>query len=167
MGKGAGAILFADAAGVWYPGTQIVDNSKLLSVILHAQLESNAQRIIFFVGDGMQMAHEVAASRYLYRVDEGLAWHSWPALSNGWGGTMTAWDVTTYDRYANAAGEAVYSSDDFDPYLGYDPLVGGAAPYPREADPACWFMPFLIAPSASAALCVLNGRRLMGCGVDF
>ncbi|MGD8951724.1 MAG: hypothetical protein PVG62_13335, partial [Desulfobacterales bacterium] len=36
------------------------------------------RHVILFIGDGMQMAHEVAAGRYLYGADDGLDFHRFP-----------------------------------------------------------------------------------------
>jgi len=37
-----------------------------------------AKNIILFIGDGMHLQHEIAASNYLFGEDFSLAWHSFP-----------------------------------------------------------------------------------------
>jgi len=55
-----------------------------------------AKNIILFVGDGMQLQHEMAASRYLTGRNFDLSFHKFDVR----GGACTTWDVTTYNRYA-------------------------------------------------------------------
>jgi alkaline phosphatase len=93
-----------------------------------------AKYVILMIGDGMQLAHEVAASRYLTGEDLGLAWHQFPVAL-----PTTTWDIDTYNRYALAAGAAPFLDDDFDPAIGYDPTRGGEMPNPGTVfahDPA-------------------------------
>jgi alkaline phosphatase len=82
-----------------------------------------AKHIILIIGDGMQLEHEIAASRYLYGKDSALEFHKFP-----YKGFMSTWDVTTYNRYAAAYGADPYDPDAIDPYVGYDPAEGGARP---------------------------------------
>lgn len=77
----------------------------------------------------MQMAHEVAASRYLFGRDDGLSFHQFPKRF-----FKTTWDVNVYNARAAGLGKPPYSPDSFDPTVGYDPVRGGAAPYPLEPD---------------------------------
>jgi alkaline phosphatase len=77
----------------------------------------------------MQLAHEVAASRYLYGADNALSFHGFPA-----GAFVTTWDVTGYNSRAAALGLPPYSPGSFDPKLVYDPALGGEAPYPILPD---------------------------------
>ncbi len=128
--KGAGAELFEEYAGDIYAGTEIVDNTQIYEVMMQAAREAGAEHVILFIGDGMNIEHEIAASRYLYGTDFGLAWQSWDEEEDGWSGYATTWDVTAYNRYAAAAGEAPYSETTFDPLIGYDPTQGGSTPYP-------------------------------------
>lgn len=88
------------------------------------------KHIILFVGDGMQLEHEMAASRYLTGTDRGLAWHGFPTQAQ-----VCTWDVTTYDRYALAAGAPSFSDQGFLPRLGYDAARGGALPCPEQPTP--------------------------------
>jgi alkaline phosphatase len=51
------------------------------------------------IGDGMQLEHEIAASRYLFGQDYALSFHQLPHETN-----VTTWDVTTYDKHAKKFG---------------------------------------------------------------
>ena len=137
--RGAGANLFAGKAGTLYPGTQIVDNTQVYQVIA-AAAAAGTRNIVLVIGDGMPLEDEVAASRYLYGQDSGLAWHNWGTLADGWAGYAATWDVTTYNKYADAAGRphfdpakpiAAGNAAANDPLLGYSPALGGTAPHPR------------------------------------
>ncbi len=128
--RGAGSQLFADYAGTWYPGSSIVDNTAIYQVMRRAALELGVEHVILFIGDGMNIEHEIATSRYLYGEDAGLAWHGWGELADGWSGSCATWDVTTYNRYAQASGLPAYNAATFDPLVGYDPRVGGEQPFP-------------------------------------
>lgn len=95
----------------------------------HAQAfkSEEAKHIILIIGDGMQLEHEIAASRYLYGKDGALEFHKFP-----YKGFVSTWDVTTYNRYAAAYGADLYDPEVIDPYVGYDPAEGGARPYPAQ-----------------------------------
>ena len=95
----------------------------------HAQAfkSEEAKHIILIIGDGMQLEHEIAASRYLYGRDGALAFHRFP-----YKGFVSTWDVTTYNRYAFAYGADPYSQESIDPYVGYDHAEGGFRPYPFQ-----------------------------------
>ncbi|HNT75066.1 MAG TPA: choice-of-anchor I family protein [Anaerolineae bacterium] len=136
---GQAAYLFNDYLGdapstVMYPETKIVDNTNVYEVMRRAVAEAGAKYVILFIGDGMNINHEIAASRYLYGADYALTWHMWGQLPNGWGGYCSTWDVTTYNRFATLLGQPPYDPANFDPTVGYDPMTGGAAPYPLEPD---------------------------------
>lgn len=88
---------------------------------------ARAKHIILFVGDGMQLEHEIAASRYLFGKDTELSFHK--LMYKGY---VATWDVTTYNRYALAAGLPSYTPAGFNPTVGYDPLKGGLKPYPAQ-----------------------------------
>jgi alkaline phosphatase len=92
-----------------------------------ASRNEEAQHIILIVGDGMQLEHEIAASRYLYGKDGALEFHKFP-----YKGFVSTWDVTTYNRYAAAYGADLYDPEAIDPYVGYDPAEGGTRPYPTQ-----------------------------------
>jgi hypothetical protein len=126
--RGAGADGLAALAGAWYSGTLIVDNTQVYSAVLEAVADAGARHVMLFIGDGMHLAHEVAASRYLVGQDDGLAWHGWDLLADGWRGFCATWDVGAYDAYAAMHGADSYDPDAFDPRWGYDRLAGGARP---------------------------------------
>jgi alkaline phosphatase len=86
-----------------------------------------AKHIILFICDGMQLEHEVAASRYLFGKDTDLSFHKLMYKSY-----VATWDVTTYNQYALAAGLPPYTPTAFNPTVGYDPLKGGTRPYPAQ-----------------------------------
>lgn len=130
--RGTGSALFQDYAGTWYPGTNIVDNTQIYSVLKQAS-DSGVQHIILFIGDGMNIAHETAGSRYLYGEEQGLAWHDWSNLSDSWTGYSATWDTTTYNNYAQLLGIPTYSPTTFDPLVGYNPELGGAFPSQKES----------------------------------
>jgi hypothetical protein len=141
---GAGASLFTTRAGTWYPGTQIVDNTQIRGVICDA-VAAGTRNVLLFIGDGMQLESEIAASRYLYGQDHALAWHTWGEQPNGWSGFASTWDVKTYDKYAGLAGMSAYDPAKAtapgdpqanDPSLGYDVARGGTAPYPLPGSDA-------------------------------
>lgn len=90
--------------------------------------KGKVKHIIVFVGDGMQLEHEIATSRYLYGNDNGLSFHG---LS--YKGQVATWDVTTYNKYAGTS-QPPYAPVGFDPLLGYDPSRGGKKPYPLQTD---------------------------------
>ena len=87
-----------------------------------------AKHIILFIGDGMQLEHEIAASRYLFGRDTELSFHK--LMYKGY---VATWDVTTYNRYALDAGLPPYATTDFNPTVGYDPSKGGFRPYPAQS----------------------------------
>jgi alkaline phosphatase len=85
-------------------------------------------RYVFLViGDGMGKSCEVAASRFIYGADTGLAWHSDAWTFKAFAAT---WDVTTYNHHAAQASAVSYESAAFDPKLGYDPAQAGTEPWP-------------------------------------
>ena len=93
-------------------------------------VDGERRHVILFIGDGMQLEHEIAASRYLTGTDDGLVFHGFP-----YNNYVTTWDVTTYNRHAWSEGADPYDPNDFDPTLGYDPARGGEAPYPLAEVP--------------------------------
>jgi len=86
--------------------------------------EGRAKYVILVVGDGMPLACEIAASRYMHGTDRGLAHHTFPVQA-----LCTTWDVTCYDRYTRARNAAKYAPGSYDPLIGYDPARGGALTY--------------------------------------
>lgn len=83
------------------------------------------KNVILFIGDGMHLEHEIAASRYLTGKDNGLAFHKFPYV-----GSSTTWDVTSYNYYANLNGAASYDPENYDRLIGYNPELGGDRPFP-------------------------------------
>jgi Ca2+-binding RTX toxin-like protein len=132
--RGAGAGLFAEHTLFG----NAVDNTSIYQVMMDAAeaTENPAKHIILFIGDGMNISHEVAGSRYLYGEDQALAWDDWgtEAVSNSWAGYATTWDVTTYNKYASANGLLPYDSSSFDPSGGYNPELGGTYPSQEESN---------------------------------
>ncbi|ACF11229.1 Alkaline phosphatase [Chlorobaculum parvum NCIB 8327] len=128
--RGAGAEYFAELAGEIYAGTDIIDNTQIYDAMMNAAENAGAEHIILMIGDGMNIEHEIAASRYLYGEDFGLSWQDWGELEDGWTGYATTWDVTSYNNYAALNGVDPYDPDTYDPTIGYDPAQGGTTPYP-------------------------------------
>jgi alkaline phosphatase len=109
------------------------------------------------IGDGMQLAHEVATSRYLFGEDFALAHHRLPESA-----FVTTWDVTSYDARAAQLGKPTWSSSSVDPKVGYDPELGGEAPYPLLEDNPTRVSYFLsgVAPdSAGTATAMSTGAK--------
>jgi alkaline phosphatase len=111
------------------------------------------KHVIFFIGDGMSAQSEIAASRYLYGKDDGLAWQSLPSKAY-----VATWDVNVYNGNARLAGRPPYSRSSFTPLLGYDvkedgprPRVGPDAGHRFPAGPAT--------DSASAATALATGFK--------
>ena len=67
----------------------------------HAKLP--VKHVILFIGDGMQLEHEVATSRYLYGMNNALSFHKLPYEAN-----VSTWDVTTYNSFAAILGVPAY-----------------------------------------------------------
>jgi alkaline phosphatase len=97
-------------------------------VVPPSSASPHVRHVIFFVGDGMQHAAEVATSRYLYGEDNGMPWHDFPYQV-----PVATWDVTTYNNFAAQADRPPFAMEGFDPSLGYDPSVAGDDPYPIHA----------------------------------
>ena len=111
------------------------------------------KHVIFFIGDGMSAQTEVAASRYLYGTDDGLAWQKIPAKAY-----VATWDVNVYNANARKARRPPYSRSSFTPLLGYDVKVEG--PKPRtDQDTAGPFPPGPATDSASAATALATGFK--------
>jgi len=121
------------------------------------------RNVIVMIGDGMQMAHEVATSRYLYDSDQGLSFHSLPVRA-----FKTTWDVNVYTARAQALGVAGYSPEQFDPSVGYDPKIGGKSPYPIEPDSDTKRAYFVGGPypdSASTATAMSTGLKTLSAAI--
>ena len=81
----------------------------------------DAKHIILMVGDGMNIEHEIATSRYLYGKGYDLSFHGLPFQAN-----VATWDVSTYKHWSGGS----YDPNAINPLLGYDPAKGGKVPYP-------------------------------------
>lgn len=112
------------------------------------------KHIILFIGDGMQLENEIAASRYLFGTDAGLAWHAFPCQAY-----VTTWDVSSYNVYAGDRGAPAYDEATFDPLVGYDPASGGAAPYPLDTSGIPAYLGRAATDSASAATAYAAGTK--------
>ncbi len=115
--------------------------------------EPAVRHVIFFVGDGMSAATEIAASRYLYGRDDGLAWHAFPAKSY-----VATWDINVYNANARRAGQPPYSRSSFAPRLGYDVRAVGAKPRVGP-EAAVGFPRGPATDSASAATALATGYK--------
>jgi alkaline phosphatase len=87
----------------------------------------DAKNIILIISDGMQLEHEVAASRYLHGRDYGLSFHFFPYRTS-----VSTFDVTAYNKYAPGYGAIPYDPATFNPMVGYDVERGGKRPYPWQ-----------------------------------
>lgn len=88
------------------------------------------RHVILLIGDGMGYAHQVAASRYRHGIDGGLSFQQFPVQA-----FVTTWSVGTYNALALAKGAPLHTKFAYDATLGYDPALGGSAPYPMLPDP--------------------------------
>ncbi len=121
-----------------------------------------AKNIILFIGDGMQLAHEVAGSRYLTGSPAALSFHQLDESA-----AVTTWDVSAYNHYAPKVGAPPYDPATFLPSVGYDPMKGGYLPYPMIPETATMRAYFLNAgnlgvrytDSASAATAWATGYK--------
>lgn len=89
-----------------------------------------AKHVILIIGDGMNLEHEVAGSRYLTGSDASLSFHGLPYQTYA-----STWDVSSYNAYAenwDYRWKGAYDPNDFKPYVGYDPATGNGAPSPAE-----------------------------------
>lgn len=117
-----------------------------------------AKHIILFIGDGMQLAHEIATSRYLFGRDDSLVFHSFPYRGN-----VATWDVTTYNYWAKRHKAPVFQPDQIQPWLGYDIFQGGLHPYPIQTDRIdSVYLNAVSADSASAATAWATGHKTDG-----
>ncbi len=55
-----------------------------------AKEKVHVKHIILFIGDGMHLEREIAASRYLFGKDQRLVFHGFPYRGN-----VATWDVNT------------------------------------------------------------------------
>lgn len=122
--------------------------------------DSNVRHLILMIGDGMHLAHETAASRYLTGKDNGLSWHSFP-----YSVPVATWDVSTYNTYARIKNKPLFDPRSFDPVMGYNPSLGGSQPIFNQTSPdaeAYFFFLGNYSPatdSASAATALATGHK--------
>ncbi len=91
--------------------------------------EQNGQikNVILFIGDGMHLEHEIAASLYLTGENTSLAWHKFPYVA-----FVSTWDVDTYNEYAKKLNQKPFNYNKFYATTGYDPDEGGFMPSPLQ-----------------------------------
>jgi alkaline phosphatase len=92
------------------------------------QQKFEKRNVILFIGDGMHMEHEIAASRYLTGKSYSLIFHHFPYHN-----VVTTWDVTTYNRYAWNASLPEWDPETYNPAIGYDISRGGINPHPLDS----------------------------------
>lgn len=130
------------------------------ALLVFRQPAAPLRHVILFVGDGMQLEHEVAASRYLHGRDDGLEWQAFPYQSY-----VATWDVSTYDNYAEARGQSAYKPEGFRPEIGYDSSLGGSRPSPLANAPSAddyFILPggrTFATDSASSATALATGHK--------
>jgi alkaline phosphatase len=116
-----------------------------------------AKHVILFIGDGMSLGSEIAASRYLYGHDRGLAWHPFAVKAY-----VATWDVTSYNKNAEDEGRPPFGEAAFTPSLGYDSRREGRAPHPWDMlfpVPAGTMRARPSVDSAAAATAMATGRK--------
>ncbi|MBC8019367.1 MAG: alkaline phosphatase [Verrucomicrobia bacterium] len=122
-----------------------------------------AKNVILIIGDGMQLEHERASSNYLFgNYSSGLSFQKFP-----YHGQSSTWDVTTYNKYAAAAGKASWeasksTADDtttFEATLGYDPARGGKRPYPLDNTGDATYLETAATDSAAAGTALASGHK--------
>ncbi|WP_295586274.1 alkaline phosphatase [uncultured Lamprocystis sp.] len=120
--------------------------------VLADPVPREAKHIILLIGDGMNIEHEIAASRYLFGNDFDLSFHNLPYQGN-----QSTWDVSTYKYWSGGT----YDPRAIAPTLGYDPAQGGKAPYPLrpERPGAEAYLKAKATDSASAATAWASGYK--------
>ncbi len=123
---------------------------------------SRTRNVILFIGDGMHLVHEIAGSRYLHGEDYSLTWHSFPCR-----GCAATWDVDTYNALAGAFSRPPYNEATFDPFTGYDPALGGLAPWPLDKSGLAEYLTGAATDSAAAATAMSTGHKTDGGNVSW
>ncbi len=118
----------------------------------HPKHVKPVRHIILFIGDGMNLEHEIATSRYLYGRDYALSFHQLPYQGN-----VATWDVSTYKYWSGGT----YDPNAINPIMGYDPARGGKIPYPfgPELPGAQAYHTIKATDSASAATAWATGYK--------
>ena len=129
----------------------------------HRRSLPEAEHIILFIGDGMQLEHEIATSRYLTGRNLKLSFHRMP-----YRGVVATWDTSAYNAYAGWIGADGFDAESIEPWVGYDPSRGGLEPYPMQRAgieddyflhiPDGWSKP-AATDSASAATAMSTGYK--------
>ncbi|MCP4676558.1 MAG: alkaline phosphatase [Deltaproteobacteria bacterium] len=140
------------------PPSEVFTDNRNTSESLDDDTASDISKrhIILFIGDGMHLEHEIAASRYLFGTDDGLVFHDFE-----YQGFVTTWSVTTYNSMADLLGVEPYSSTSFNPAVGYDVTRGGNKPYPL-ASPEFQDEYFSLGPptdSAASITAMMTGTK--------
>ncbi len=135
--------------------SQILSAALLASVSMGGLADPEAKQakhIILLVGDGMNIEHEMAASRYLFGKDFALSFHGLP-----YHGNQATWDVNTYKHWSGGR----YDPTAIVPTIGYDPAKGGKVPYPLgpELPGAKAYLTAAATDSASAATAWATGYK--------
>lgn len=125
---------------------------NLPTIAANTANESIAKHIILFIGDGMNIEHEIATSRYLYGKDFGLSFHQLPYQGN-----VATWDIDTYKYWSGGN----YNPNAIIPKFGYDTEKGGSIPYPLNPEPSNAQAYHIAAAtdSASAATAMATGYK--------
>ncbi len=135
----------------------------LTLVVSSCWLPPQKQHVILFISDGTQLEHYIATSRYLFGKDDGLVFQK----GFDYEGYTTTWDVTTYNKYAAELTVPNYDPASFNPIVGYDPSLGGWAPYPICELPtqnAYFDLPYATikcTDSASSATAIFTGNKTL------
>jgi len=116
-------------SGILKKTRALVAALALLWLSATAATAAPAKNIILFIGDGMHLQHEVAASNYLFGADFSLAWHYFPYKNY-----VTTWDESTYNLYAVMQGKPTFDPDNFNPIYGYNLKKAGTEPSPLSED---------------------------------
>ncbi len=116
--------------------------------------EQRFKNVIFFIGDGMSVECQVAASRYLYGTNEGLVWHSLPGRAY-----VSTWDATAYNNRARKEGRAAYEPGAFSPRIGYDAVKEGTHPLAVSVPGPGSSFGLASTDSASSATAYSTGRK--------
>ena len=149
---------------LFWGGMVILAFTMVLTLSAPAAKAETAQNVILLIGDGMQLEHEIAAGRYFYGNDYGMAWYD----GSSYDGYVATWDVDTYDRYASDGGAVPYAETNNVNYLwGYNRYKGGDAPYPVDSS---YYEPYFLdvdgevpaTDSASAATAMATGLKTDG-----
>ena len=120
----------------------------------YAKRPREVKHIILFIGDGMQVEHEIATSRYLYGMDYLMFWDFAPVRA-----PVATWDVTTYNYWASTLNADPYDPEAFDPLFGYDLFRAAAWPHPLAATLDDAYLLAKATDSAAAATAWATGHK--------